>query len=46
MGFHIDYDSHMSANDPAHGILKSYYSQEFADNYINDFLFNENHTDD
>ena len=46
MGFHIDYDSHMSANDPAHGILKSYYSQEFADNYIKDFLFNENHTND
>jgi len=40
MDFHVDYDRHMSANDPAHGILKSYYSQEFAYNYINDFLFN------
>ena len=37
--FHIAYDKHMSANDPAHGILKSYYSEEFADNYINTFLF-------
>ena len=37
--FHVAYDKHMSTNDPAHGILKSYYSKEFADNYINTFLF-------
>lgn len=40
--FHIEYDQHMAANDPAHGILKSYYSQTFADNYINTFLFDLN----
>lgn len=36
---HIDYDIHMAANDPAHGILKAYFSQEFADFYVNKFLF-------
>lgn len=36
---HIDYDIHMAANDPAHGILKSYFSEEFADFYVNRFLF-------
>lgn len=37
--FHTAYDKHLSANDPAHGILKSYYSKQFADDYIKDFLF-------
>lgn len=37
--FHIAYDKHMSANDPAHGILKSYYSEDFANKYIDTFLF-------
>lgn len=36
---HVDYDTHMAANDPAHGILKSYFSEEFADFYVNKFLF-------
>jgi len=40
--FHIDYDVHMAANDPAHGILKSYYSEQFASDYIRTFLFNLN----
>lgn len=40
--FQVDYDEHMAANDPAHGILKSYYSQTFADNYIKTFLFDLN----
>ena len=39
--FHIAYDKHMSANDPAHGILKSYYSEEFANKYIDTFLFDQ-----
>lgn len=37
---HIEYDQHMSQNDPAHGILKAYFSESFADFYIQDFLFN------
>jgi hypothetical protein len=40
--FHQDYDTHMSANDPAHGILKAYYSEQFATDYIHTFLFNLN----
>lgn len=36
---HINYDQHMGKNDPAHGILKAYFSKSFADFYINDFLF-------
>jgi len=36
---HAAYDSHMAANDPAHGILKAYFSPEFADFYVNKFLF-------
>lgn len=36
---HINYDTHMAANDPAHGILKAYFSEEFADFYVNKFLF-------
>lgn len=42
--FHVDYDQHMAANDPAHGILKSYYSQTFADDYIKTFLFDLNNS--
>lgn len=36
---HANYDKHMAEKDPAHGILKSYFSQEFADFYVNKFLF-------
>lgn len=39
MDAHVAYDRHMAANDPAHGILKAYFSQEFADFYVNKFLF-------
>jgi hypothetical protein len=37
--FHAAYDKHMAENDPAHGILKSYFSREFADFYVKEFLF-------
>jgi|TARA_B100001996_G_scaffold26450_1_gene20380 hypothetical protein len=33
------YDKHLAGTDPAYGILKNYYSEEFADKYINTFLF-------
>ena len=33
------YDTHMAVNDPAHGILKAYFSKELADTYTNEFLF-------
>jgi hypothetical protein len=36
---HVNYDEHMGSNDPAHGILKAYFSESFADFYINNFLF-------
>ena len=36
---HEEYDTHMAKNDPAHGILKAYFSKEFADFYVNKFLF-------
>ena len=38
---HINYDRHMAEKDPAHGILKSYFSAEFADFYVQKFLFDE-----
>ena len=37
----IAYDTHMAVNDPARGILKAYFSSEFADHYIHNFLFKE-----
>ncbi len=33
------YNDYMSTNDPAHGILKSYFGEDFAKQYIDDFLF-------
>jgi len=36
---HAGYDRHMAKNDPAHGILKAYFSEEFANLYIEKFLF-------
>jgi hypothetical protein len=36
---HAPYNEYMGANDPAHGILKAYFSKEFADEYIREFLF-------
>jgi hypothetical protein len=32
----------MAAKDPAHGILKAYYSEQFATDYIHTFLFDLN----
>jgi hypothetical protein len=37
----IAYDTHMATNDPARGILKAYFSGEFAEHYIHNFLFKE-----
>lgn len=34
-----EYDHHLSFTDPAYGIIKSYYTKDFARRYINDFLF-------
>jgi len=34
-----EYNTYMSSNDPAFGILKSYFSESFAEDYINNFLF-------
>ena len=38
----IEYNNHMAENDPARGILKAYFSAEFAEEYIHKFLFNNN----
>jgi hypothetical protein len=35
----IEYNNHMAENDPARGILKAYFSAEFAEMYIHKFLF-------
>lgn len=35
------YDFHMAANDPARGILKAYFSANFAEQYIHKFLFDK-----
>ena len=37
--FQKGYDHHLSYTDPAYGIIKSYYTKEFARKYINNFLF-------
>jgi hypothetical protein len=36
---HQNYNSHMAEKDPARGILKAYFSEQFAEHYINNFLF-------
>jgi 15,16-dihydrobiliverdin:ferredoxin oxidoreductase len=36
-----EYNYHMAENDPARGILKAYFSAEFAEHYIHNFLFSE-----
>lgn len=33
------YNVYMKTNDPAHGILKSYFGEDFAKEYIDNFLF-------
>jgi hypothetical protein len=37
--FQKGYDHHLSYTDPAYGIIKSYYTKDFARNYIDGFLF-------
>lgn len=37
--FQRGYDYHLSYTDPAYGIIKSYYTKDFAKKYINNFLF-------
>ena len=37
--FQIAYDKHLAGTDPAYGILKTYYDKDFAEKYINEFLF-------
>lgn len=34
-----DFDAYMAENDPAHGILKSYFGSDFANDYIKGYLF-------
>jgi len=36
---HSKYNEYMSENDPAFGILKSYFGSEFSEKYIHNFLF-------
>lgn len=36
---HRDYNTHMAERDPARGILKAYFSEDFAEYYISNFLF-------
>lgn len=33
------YNEYMALNDPAFGVLKSYFNEDFATNYIHNFLF-------
>lgn len=37
---HNNFNRYMSSNDPAFGILKSYFSKDFTERYIQEFLFN------
>jgi 15,16-dihydrobiliverdin:ferredoxin oxidoreductase len=36
---HNNFNRYMSSNDPAFGILKSYFSKDFTEKYIQEFLF-------
>jgi len=36
---HMKYNECMATNDPAFGILKSYFDKQFAEEYIHNFLF-------
>ena len=36
---HHQYNEYMASNDPAFGVLKSYFNKDFATNYIHNFLF-------
>lgn len=35
----IQYNEHMTTNDPAFGILKSYFGEQFSEEYLHNFLF-------
>jgi hypothetical protein len=37
---HNNFNRYMSSNDPAFGILKSYFNTNFTEKYIQEFLFN------
>ena len=37
---HYNFNRYMSSNDPAFGILKSYFNKDFTEKYIQEFLFN------
>jgi hypothetical protein len=37
---HNNFNRYMSSNDPAFGILKSYFNKDFTERYIQEFLFN------
>ena len=36
---HIDYDRYNAEIDPAHGLFKSYFGKDWADEFLYDFLF-------
>jgi len=36
---HIEYDSYNAEVDPAHGLFKSYFGKEWADDFVQEFLF-------
>ena len=36
---HLNYDIYNAERDPAHGLFKSYFGKEWADNFLENFLF-------
>ncbi len=36
---HIEYDTYNAERDPAHGLFKSYFGKDWADNFVSNFLF-------
>jgi len=39
-----EYNCYMKTNDPAYGILKSYFNKDFAEEYIDNFLFSNKYS--
>ncbi len=37
--YHCCYDIYNAEKDPAHGLFKSYFGKEWADSFVNEFLF-------
>ena len=35
----IEYDLYSAKNDPAHGLFQSYFGKQWADRFVNQFLF-------